>query len=61
MTTQGDLYLKSDKKMDNLPDSAEGKARCSLIRWFGIETQTDVLNCPKFNITFAYCVTVLKL
>ena len=32
----GELYLKSDKIIEHLPDSAEGKARCSLHRLVGI-------------------------
>ena len=35
LATHGDLYLHSEKIIDQLPDSYEGKERCSLRRWVG--------------------------
>ena len=54
LTTHGDLYLQSGKIIDHLPDSTEGNSRCSLHRWFGIDTQKDVMHFPTCNITCVY-------
>ena len=58
LATNGELYLKLDKIIGHLLDSSEGKARCSLHKWVGIETQKDVMHCLTCNITSVYCVTV---
>ena len=58
LATNGDIYLHPEKIIDHLPDSAEGKARWSLHRWVGIETQNGVMHCPTCNITCVCCVTV---
>ena len=54
----GDLYIQSEKITDHLTDSAEGKARCSLHIWVGIETQKDVMHCLTYNITCLCCVNI---
>ena len=38
--------------IDHLPYSDEGKARCGLNRWVGIDTQKDVMHCPTCNVNF---------
>ena len=58
MATNGYLYRQLDKIIDHLPDSAERKARFILHMWLGIDTQKDVMNFSKFNITCVGCVTV---
>ena len=59
LAPHGDLYLQLDKIIDHLPDSAEGKARCSLHGWFGIETHKDVMYFNKFNVNL--CVLCYNL
>ena len=58
LATHGEIYLQSDKIIDLLPDSAEGKARCSLHMWVVMDTQRDVMHCTTYNITCVCCVTV---
>ena len=58
LATHGDLYLQPEKIIDHLPYSAEGKARCILYKWVGIDTQNYVMHYPTCNITFVCCVTV---
>ena len=58
LATHEYLYHQLDKRIDHLLDSAEGKARCSLHRWVGIDTQKDVMHCTRYNITCACCVTI---
>ena len=53
------LYVQSDKIIYHLPDSAEGKERCSLHMWVGIETHKDVMYCPTCNVKF--CVLYYHL
>ena len=55
----GDLYLQSEKGIDHIKDSSEGKARCSLQIWVGIETQKDVMRCPTCNVNL--CVLCYRL
>ena len=59
LAPHGELYLQLKKMIDHLPDSAEGKARWSLHRWFGIDTQKDVMYCPTYNVNL--CVLVYHL
>ena len=59
LAPHGDLYLQSKKWIDHLPDSAEGKARCSLYEWVGIDIQKDVIYYPTCNVIF--CVLCYRL
>ena len=47
--THVDLHLQLEKIFYQLPGSAEGKSRCRLHRWVGIETQKDDVHFLTFN------------
>lgn len=44
------LCIRLDSTLDHLPDPANGRARCSLHRWLGIETQKQVSYCTVCNV-----------
>ena len=46
----GTFTLIRKKIIDHLPDSAEGKAKYSLHRWVGIDTQRDDMHCKTCNV-----------
>ena len=50
MDPHGDPFLQPDRRIDQLPDSAEGKGRCSLYRLVGVYTQKYVIHCPTCNV-----------
>ena len=61
LDTHGEPYFQLDKLIDHLTDSAEGKEKCSIHMWDGIDTQKDVMHFPTCNITCVCCVTIYDI
>ena len=56
---KGSLRCRLDPQVDHIPDEANGRARCRLHWWGGVETQKRVLACPECGVSF--CVKCYRL
>ena len=50
--TTGSLKCRLDPAVDHIPDEANGRARCRLHWWGGVETQKKILACPGCGVSF---------
>ena len=46
----GSLSCRLDTSKQHFPEDAKGRARCSLHKWYGIETQSHVSFCATCNV-----------
>ena len=52
----GNLKCRMDWTLDHLPTPSNARARCGLHRWFGVETQKQVLSCRTCQVHLcAHC------
>ena len=56
---RGSLRIRLDTSHDHLPEEANEKARCSMHRWLGYETTSQISHCPTCNVNL--CVKCYRI